>query len=53
MVPVLPHIVGLFTGSNDEQTLGFLAVTLAFGVGLLWFAHPGALLTDMAGGPCC
>lgn len=32
MVPVLPHIVGLFTDSNDEQTLGFLAVTLAFGV---------------------
>ncbi|MFN9451132.1 MAG: MFS transporter [Rubrivivax sp.] len=32
MVPVLPHIVGRFTSSNDEQTLGFLAVTLAFGV---------------------
>src|SRR5262245_29423763 len=32
MVPVLPHIVGQFTHSNDEQTLGFLAVTLTFGV---------------------
>ncbi len=32
MVPVLPHIVGRFTSSNDEQTLGFLAVTLAFGL---------------------
>jgi DHA1 family tetracycline resistance protein-like MFS transporter len=32
MVPVLPHIVGVFTASNDEQTLAFLAVTTAFGV---------------------
>jgi DHA1 family tetracycline resistance protein-like MFS transporter len=32
MVPVLPHIVGVFTQSNDEQALAFLAVTLAFGV---------------------
>ena len=32
MVPVLPHIVGQFTSSNDEQTLGFLAVTLTFGI---------------------
>ena len=32
MVPVLPHIVGVFTRSNDEQTLAFMAVTLAFGV---------------------
>jgi DHA1 family tetracycline resistance protein-like MFS transporter len=32
MVPVLPHIVGNFTQSNDEQTLAFLAVVLAFGV---------------------
>lgn len=32
MVPVLPHIVGQFTSSNDEQTLGFLAVTLTFGL---------------------
>ncbi len=32
MVPVLPHIVGRFTSSNDEQTLAFLAVTLAFGL---------------------
>ncbi|MCC7456813.1 MAG: TCR/Tet family MFS transporter [Nitrospira sp.] len=32
MVPVLPHLVGQFTHSNDEQALAFLAVTLAFGV---------------------
>lgn len=32
IVPVLPHIVGVFTQSNDEQTLGFLMLTLAFGV---------------------
>jgi len=32
MVPVLPHIVGRFTHSNDEQTLAFLAVTLTFGI---------------------
>ena len=32
MVPVLPHIVGSFTKTNDEQTLAFLAVTLAFGL---------------------
>jgi DHA1 family tetracycline resistance protein-like MFS transporter len=32
MVPVLPHIVGTFTKSNDEQTLAFLLVALAFGV---------------------
>ena len=32
MVPVLPHIVGQFTSSNDEQTLAFLAVTLTFGI---------------------
>jgi MFS family permease len=32
MVPVLPHIVGQFTRSNDEQTLAFLAVTLTFGI---------------------
>jgi len=32
MVPVLPHIVGQFTQSNDEQTLAFMAITLAFGI---------------------
>lgn len=32
MIPVLPHIVGQFTHSNDEQTLAFLAVTLTFGI---------------------
>lgn len=32
MVPVLPHIVGTFTHSNDEQTSAFLMVTMAFGI---------------------
>ena len=32
MVPVLPHIVGTFTHSNDEQTSAYLLVTMAFGV---------------------
>jgi MFS transporter, DHA1 family, tetracycline resistance protein len=32
MLPVLPHIVGQFTHSNDEQTMAFLAVTLTFGI---------------------
>jgi MFS family permease len=32
MVPVLPHLVGRFTQSNDEQTMAFLAVTLTFGI---------------------
>lgn len=32
MVPVLPHIVGTFTHSNDEQTSAFLTVTMAFGI---------------------
>jgi DHA1 family tetracycline resistance protein-like MFS transporter len=32
VVPVLPHIVGTFTRSNDEQTMAFLAVMLAFAV---------------------
>ena len=32
MVPVLPHIVGSFTQSNDEQTFAFLIVTVVFGV---------------------
>jgi DHA1 family tetracycline resistance protein-like MFS transporter len=32
MVPVLPHIVGSFTHSNDEQTRAFLIVTVTFGL---------------------
>jgi DHA1 family tetracycline resistance protein-like MFS transporter len=32
MVPVLPHIVGRFTESNDAQTLAYLVVTLSFGL---------------------
>ena len=32
MVPVLPHIIGTFTHSNDQQTTAFLMVTAAFGL---------------------
>ena len=32
MLPVLPHMVGTFTHSNDEQARAFLMVTVAFGV---------------------
>ncbi|MGQ3051549.1 MAG: TCR/Tet family MFS transporter [Roseateles sp.] len=32
MVPVLPHIVGTFTSSNDQQTAALLWVTTAFGI---------------------
>ncbi len=32
MLPVLPHVVGQFTRSNDEQTLAFLLVMSAFGI---------------------
>jgi len=32
MVPVLPHIVGTFTTSNDAQTAALLMVTAAFGI---------------------
>ncbi len=32
MLPVLPHVVGQFTQSNDEQALAFLVVTAAFGL---------------------
>jgi DHA1 family tetracycline resistance protein-like MFS transporter len=44
MVPVLPHIVGQFTHSNDEQAMAFLLVTGAFGLAN-FFASPilGAL----------
>jgi MFS transporter, DHA1 family, tetracycline resistance protein len=32
MLPVLPHVVGQFTQSNDEQALAFLIVMAAFGL---------------------
>jgi DHA1 family tetracycline resistance protein-like MFS transporter len=32
MVPVLPHIVGTFTSSNDAQAAALLMVTTAFGI---------------------
>ena len=49
MVPVLPHIVGTFTQSNDEQTLAFLAVVLAFGVANFLTSPILGMLSDRYG----
>jgi DHA1 family tetracycline resistance protein-like MFS transporter len=49
MVPVLPHIVGVFTQSNDEQTLAFLAVTAAFGIANFLGAPVLGALSDRYG----
>jgi DHA1 family tetracycline resistance protein-like MFS transporter len=49
MVPVLPHIVGQFTHSNDEQTLAFLAVTLTFGIAQFFGSPILGALSDRFG----
>jgi MFS transporter, DHA1 family, tetracycline resistance protein len=49
IVPVLPHIVGVFTSSNDEQTLGFLMLTLAFGVANFFGSPVLGALSDRYG----
>ena len=49
MVPVLPHLVGGFTTSNDEQALAFLAVTVAFGVANFLSAPVLGALSDRWG----
>jgi DHA1 family tetracycline resistance protein-like MFS transporter len=49
IVPVLPHIVGLFTQSNDEQTQGFLMLTLAFGVANFFGSPVLGALSDRYG----
>jgi MFS transporter, DHA1 family, tetracycline resistance protein len=49
MVPVLPHIVGTFTQSNDEQTLAFLMVSLAFGVANFFGSPVLGALSDRYG----
>jgi DHA1 family tetracycline resistance protein-like MFS transporter len=49
MVPVLPHIVGTFTKSNDEQALAFLAVTTAFGVANFFGSPVLGALSDRFG----
>lgn len=49
IVPVLPHIVGLFTQSNDEQTLGFLMLTLAFGIANFFGSPVLGALSDRFG----
>jgi DHA1 family tetracycline resistance protein-like MFS transporter len=49
MLPVLPHIVGTFTGSNDEQAAAFLMVTVAFGVANFFGAPVLGALSDRYG----
>lgn len=49
MVPVLPHIVGKFTSSNDEQTLAYMAVTLCFGVANFFGSPVLGALSDRYG----
>ena len=49
MVPVLPHIVGTFTTSNDAQALAFLAVTVAFGTANFLGAPVLGALSDRYG----
>jgi DHA1 family tetracycline resistance protein-like MFS transporter len=49
MVPVLPHIVGTFTKSNDEQALAFLAVTMAFGIANFFGSPVLGALSDRYG----
>jgi DHA1 family tetracycline resistance protein-like MFS transporter len=49
IVPVLPHIVGLFTHGNDEQTSGFLMLTLAFGIANFFGSPVLGALSDRFG----
>ncbi len=49
IVPVLPHIVGLFTTGNDAQTLGFLMLTLAFGIANFFGSPVLGALSDRFG----
>ncbi|HEU6454661.1 MAG TPA: TCR/Tet family MFS transporter [Roseateles sp.] len=49
IVPVLPHIVGLFTQGNDAQTQGFLMLTLAFGVANFFGSPVLGALSDRFG----
>ena len=49
MVPVLPHLVGSFTQSNDEQTLAFLAVTSAFAIANFFGSPVLGALSDRFG----
>lgn len=49
IVPVLPHIVGLFTTSNDEQTQGFLMLSLAFGIANFFGSPVLGALSDRFG----
>jgi DHA1 family tetracycline resistance protein-like MFS transporter len=49
MVPVLPHLVGTFTTSNDEQALAFLAVAVAFGIANFLSAPVLGALSDRYG----
>jgi len=49
MVPVLPHIVGTFTRSNDEQALAFLVVAAAFALANFFGSPVLGALSDRFG----
>ena len=54
IIPVMPALVGEFTGSLAEQAFWFGAITFTFAVAN-FFASPvlGASPTATAGGRCC
>ncbi len=49
MIPVLPHLVGQFTQSPSEQTIGFMAVAFAFGIANFFGAPILGALSDRFG----
>lgn len=49
MIPVLPHIVGTFTQSNDEQAAAFLVVSLAFALANFFGSPVLGALSDRYG----
>jgi DHA1 family tetracycline resistance protein-like MFS transporter len=49
MIPVLPHLVGQFTHSPSAQTVGFMAVTFAFGIANFFGAPILGAMSDRFG----
>ena len=54
MIPVLPHLVGLFTQSKADQAFWFGAVSFSFGIAN-FLAHPSWVPcpTALAAAPFC
>lgn len=54
MIPVLPHLVGLFTQSKADQAFWFGAVSFSFGIAnFLAHRSSGPCPTALAAAPCC